>query len=258
MHRFGWGLLLMVLVGASQPAVARRPVIVEEFTATWCGFCYAAGCALDRLQAKYPLTDIIVISYHIDDDFANSVSEARRDYYEPPGYPTAYFNGLNGEFKGYSVSSGENGIRNMYTLYNNYHLTPEKERIGEYAPFNLILSGDVGTTDPQMTLTIRSHEGYPHQVRVHLLIIEDNIPVSAPNGQTVLNFVARADLGNQLITLSAGGISVVKGSYTGTIPCNDAANLKPIAFVQDENTNEILGAVGSFNLSAASHWELYK
>lgn len=50
--------------------VAKTPVLVEAYTATWCSLCPAANQILDSLQAKFS-GKAIFVSHHINDNMNN-------------------------------------------------------------------------------------------------------------------------------------------------------------------------------------------
>ena len=72
--------------------VSRDKVILEIGTGTWCGFCPGAAMGADDLVDS--ACDVAVIEYHNGDAFSNTYSNARNNYYNIPGYPTAYFDGV--------------------------------------------------------------------------------------------------------------------------------------------------------------------
>ena len=39
-----------------------RPIVIEEFTGTWCPVCYGAGMALDEIEANYSRRQIIILT----------------------------------------------------------------------------------------------------------------------------------------------------------------------------------------------------
>ena len=58
--------------------VAKTPVLVEAYTATWCSQCPAANQILDSLQAKFS-GKAIFVSHHINDNMNNANAPATLD-----------------------------------------------------------------------------------------------------------------------------------------------------------------------------------
>jgi thiol-disulfide isomerase/thioredoxin len=249
------GILLLAAVSAQ----AQRPVVIEDFTGTWCGYCYAASVALDRIEEERPRDEVIVIAYHRFDSFEISpICADRVISYSVGGYPTVWFNGMLELVGGYPVVDGEAGISIMKSLYES-HILAEETRTAGTEPFQLTLLGDVGPTDPEMRLIVDSPTGYPNPVSALFLITENGIPVTASNGQTVLNAVVRAHLGTEPITLTSPGSVTVSASLSGTIPHLSPNALHPAVILQDDTTGEIVGAAGILAVTACrGSWTCYR
>lgn len=100
-------VLLVSLISIAQQ-VPRNLVVVEIGTGTWCQYCPGAAMGADDLIANG--YDVAIIENHNGDPYANNYSNARNNYYGVPGFPTAYFDGLN------SVVGGSN-TESMYPYY---------------------------------------------------------------------------------------------------------------------------------------------
>ncbi len=245
---------------AATAAAIPRPVIVEEFTAEWCTYCYAVGIALERIEAATPREELIVMGHHNADLLVLPFSDSRFTNFNITGLPTVHIDGLipAAVRGGHSVSEGEPGIQASYNDLTAL-IAQEKTRIAATAPFQVTVSGEMQTTNPAWRVTITSITGYPRTVRVHSLITEDHIPYAASNGQTEFSFVARAYLGGHNVTLAAPGTAEFDVAYSGTVTSHDPAQLHPVVFVEDQTTKELLGGSGVFAAQAAvSDWELYE
>jgi len=83
--------------------VTRNLVIVEDFTATWCGVCPGAALGIsDLLENGY---DIGPIAYHYNDPYETIESVARIAYYGITGFPTVNFDGIEQVIGGYANAS---------------------------------------------------------------------------------------------------------------------------------------------------------
>lgn len=213
--------------------------------------------ALDRVQYYYPESQAIVIAYHSGDAYSISYGNTRGTYYSIPGYPTVYFNGLYSSVGGYSISYGETGIQYMYNIYTA-RIRTELTRTANNIPFDIVIRGHVSPTNSVMTAYISTTTGYPRTVNAIFLVTEDVIPVSATNGQTILNAVARGYLGTRSFTLTSSGSTTVNASI-GSIPYHNGTNLRPVVILQDATTKEVIGAITEFTLptSVSFQWQLY-
>lgn len=249
------GLLLLTAFSVQ----AQRPVVIEDFTGTWCGYCYAASGALDRIEDERPRDEVIVIAYHRFDFYEISpICADRVIHYGVGGYPTVWFNGVLDVVGGYPVADGESGINIMHGIYEAY-IAAEETRTAGVEPFQLTLHGDLGPTDPEMSLTVESLTGHPNPVSALFLITENGIPVTASNGQTVLNAVVRAHLGTEPISLTSPGTLTVSVSLSGTIPHLSPNALHPAVILEDDVTGEIVGAAGILAVTACREtWTLYR
>lgn len=214
--------------------------------------------ALDRIQNNYTRQEVFILAYHLSDTFSIPYDTTRLNYYNIRGTPTVWMDGVASYVGGRSISYGEAGIQAMYNTYANMIQT-ERQRISGVVPFELSLEGDVGPTNPQMRLTVSTTTGYPRVVSAHFVITEDGIPVSASNGQTVMNSVVRAFLGTQAVNLLSSGSVQLTASYTGTVPRHPQGVLRPAVFLEDDATKEILGGVGTFSPRASvPRWRQYR
>ncbi|MFH1743436.1 MAG: hypothetical protein ABIH23_30905 [bacterium] len=248
----------------SDPA-GQRPVVIESFTGTWCTFCYGAGMALESIQNNYPRSEVLVVIYHKDDPYSIRFANTRYNYYRVQGCPTAWFNGMIEETGGSRYQDGAQGIAVVRSVFQAW-FEEERARTAGVAPFQLRLEGQIGPTDPEMKLTVSSATGYSENVNAIFLIVEDHIPVPPEemafnaNKQTAFSAVARAHLGTEPVTLTSPGSFQINVSYAGTIPHHSEENLRPVVFLQNVTTKEIVGAVGEFSEpepSPVSIWEVY-
>ncbi len=239
------------------------PIVVEEFTATWCSYCYACGMALDRIVENSTRDEVLVVAYHSGDSFQIPFTNDRMAYYGVSGFPTAWIGGAVGRVGGLNFTSGETGIATMYNTYVGDIQNRREARAGE-RPFRLHLEGSVGPELPEMKLTVSSDEGYPNPVSAVFLITEDHIvrPRGGvfSNRQPSLGSVARCHLGTEIVDLPSPGTIVLNVVFDDVIPHDAPENLRPVVFLQDDSTREILAAVGTFSEpdTGVHDWWLYE
>ena len=244
----------------------QRPIVIEEFTGTWCTFCYGAGTALDRIEGSYSRDEIIVVAYHKSDPYSTPFAVVRDAYYSVAGYPTALFNGVVRETRGASFSEGPAGISRVLNEFAEL-IQQERERTAGAVPFQLGLEGNVGPVDPELIVTVNSVEGYPRPVSAVFLITENLVPVPPDelqyfaNKQPIYNAVVRAHLGTESVDLASPGSLEVSVLYEGEIDYNSESNLHPVVFIQDDETHEILGGLGEFSspdVTEVPDWYMYQ
>ena len=85
---------LAVAAMAGSALAAKRLVIAEEFTATWCTYCPSVAEALDQLQNDRP-NDIVGMLIHCGDSYATSWGNQRQNFYSVSGYPSIFMDGWN-------------------------------------------------------------------------------------------------------------------------------------------------------------------
>lgn len=233
-----------------------RPIVIEEFTGVWCTYCYGASISLDRLEAENPRTQIIGIVYHIDDEYTIPFCYERTVYYQNKGYPSAWFNGRVQDSGGASVKEGPSAILTVYKRYREI-IQSERERIASQSVIELQLRGDLNPASIALNLTITNQDSYAGAAKAIFLITEDKIPVRAPNGQVVINSLVRAHLGTIPVDLSQPGTVQLNAALTEEMTYLDEKNLQPVVFLQDEDSREILAAIGEFTGTVVQSWELY-
>ncbi len=211
--------------------VTRNLVIVEDFTATWCGYCPIAAIACDQLVENGD--PVGVIAYHGTDDYANPDSEYRINYYDIYGFPTVYIDGV--------IETGVSGD-DMYALY----LTYVNQRMAITTPItveltNVNYNGNAFTADVvcEAVGTVTAND-----LVLHASISESHIPEVWMDDMQELNFVERK------MFPDAQGTSldlVNNNQQTISIEFNLDESWVPelcevVVFVQDVSSKEIFNA----------------
>ncbi len=231
----------------------RNFVVLEIGTGTWCSLCQGAAMGVeDMIQEGL---DVAVIEYHYDDDYANTASNSRLiDYYDVPGYPSSFFDGVLPFYGGY----------NDISLYFQY-LPLYEERINIPSPFELVTNiQPTGDDNFNVSVTVTDLDNYQGtDIRLHVVLTESNI-LEEWQGQTELDYVCRGMFPDQYGTsldFSSQNTQVVDLEIN--IPY-ELANCEIITFVQDNDTKEILQAtktnlstVGIIEMSSFDMLKLY-
>lgn len=210
--------------------VAREEVLMELGTGTWCGYCPGAAMgAHDMISNGH---DVAIIEYHSGSDpFATDESEARCDYYNITGFPTAFFDGTLSYVGGSATQS----------MYSNY-LPLYNQRIVVPCSFTVDLCGDnVGSTY-DVTITIEKVATYSgSNLKAHLCVTETGIEYSWQN-QSTIDYCMRDMVPNDegtSIDFSGGDVVEVDLSFT-LDDTWETDSCELIAFVQDDDTKEVL------------------
>jgi hypothetical protein len=208
-------------------------VVLEIGTATWCSACpYAAEAADSIMKNGYNLA---VIEYHTSDEYTTEESNNRAlDYYAMFGFPTAYFDGVTEQ-----VGAGPN----FYSQYFGYYYQRSLVKTGT----SITMSADKERDSYLIHVRISKLAPVfnPH-VTVHFVVTESHIPEEW-EGETELNDVCRLMLPDENGTsINLAGQDEILLDYTVTPDTSwNFDELVVIAFVQDNDSREILNAVKS-------------
>lgn len=210
--------------------VPREKVIVELGTGTWCQFCPAAANGVDDLVANGH--DVGVIEYHSGDSYATSESEARVNYYNITGFPTAEFDGVLEEVGGGGASQSK---------YNDY-LPLYNQRIAIPSSFTVDIYGENTGNVYDIVVDLEKVAAYSGtNLKAHLVVTESHIPENW-HGMTEVNFVCRKMVPNDngtAIDFSSGDNITLNLQFTKDANW-DANECELVAFIQDDNSKEIL------------------
>ena len=226
---FGFLVCIMSLVGAQ---VERDMVILEIATGTWCYYCPGSSMGADDLIANGH--NVAVIEYHQYlgfESYANIYSDARFNYYEMSGCPTAVFDGI------ILLAAGDPS----YSLYEDY-LPRYNVRNAVPSSFNIDLSGEEIGLD--YAVSVNANKVAPTSstnIVIHLVHTESQI-AEEWQGQTELNFVERLMIPDQYGTaldFSTGDTQTVNLGFT-LDPGWASSNCELVAFIQDNDSKEIL------------------
>jgi len=229
--------------GLSQPAgpveaiitggTDRKYVLLEIATGTWCTYCPGSAMAADDHIEHGD--KVAVIEYHNNDDYSNTDSDHRNSYYNVPGFPTAYFDGIH------SVIGG-NMTQTMYPTYKPVY----DKSIQKRSLFDLKMEvTDAGNSELEVSITASKLYAYTNnKLRLQLVLTETHIPEIWQTIMTEVNFVCRKmypDYAGSLADFSTDSVL----NFTYTIPVHESYNFNNcalIAFLQDNSTKEVLQA----------------
>ena len=228
---FFLGLIVSLTLFAQQ--INKNLVLIEYFTETGCYYCPGAQLAADDfVSGGYP---VAIIGYHYGDAFSNSHTEARFSYYGITGTPTAEFNGAYEKVGGSHNSS-----------VFSYWLPSYNSAADDLTSFTLDMNFET-TNDIDFTahITAKKIASYSNNtLKIRLVVVETNIPYSW-QGLNVINYAARDMYPNQNgVTVDFSSTDSVAVDIDFSIdPSWNLNNCALIAFLQDDNTKEVLQTV---------------
>ena len=222
------GLTFFNFVSAQQ--VEREMVIVEIVTGTWCQYCPGSAMGADDLIENGH--DVAIVEYHGGDDYQNSYSVSRIDYYGVTGYPTAKFDGI------LTVSGGD-ATQSMY----NYYLPKYNQRKAILSSFTLAVEGtNAGLEEYDVNITIDKVDEYTgDNLVLHAVLTESHIE-EFWQGLPELNFVERLMVPNQFGTsldFSQSNTQEVSLQFNKDVEWN-FEHCELVLFVQNTANKEIL------------------
>ncbi len=239
-----------------------RAVLVELFTGAECPPCVAADLAFDALTKTYNPGEVVLLQYHVHipgpDPLTNPDSLARLEYYgnKIRGTPTVFFNGKPAQGGGGPISQA----RRSYAAFREA-IDPLLEKLPE-ARIDLSISKKGPTIDIKAQVSELARTG--DSIRLRFALIEEYVRYQGGNNLRYHHHVVRAMPGGPK------GISLKQksGEHTAAVDLNslrqllnqylddyakedefprpdrplNLKSLRVVAFVQDDDTNEILQA----------------
>ena len=250
---------------------SKRVVVLELFTGAQCPPCVAADLAFDGLLKTYKPSELAVIQYHEHipgpDPLTNTESEARWKHYigafstvgtKLGGVPTAIVNGnkerIGGgpiAFAGKTYDAYRNMIDPLLDTPAACEIKATVKRNGE----KIDIQADVaGLEKPGADVKLRMvlveeviHYGGGNKIRMHHHVVRampggvDGKAMMAKEGQLTAT-VNLNDL-RGTFTKYLDDFVTLRGPFPRAIRPMEMRNLRVIAFVQDDETREILNAV---------------
>ena len=225
-------LILLITLGLNCLAqqVPRQMVVLEIGTGTWCQYC--PGAAMGAHELVENGHSVAVIEYHTYDDYQTDESDARiYDFYSMYAFPTAIFDGAITELSGSQTNS-------MYDVYLPHY----EQRIEAMSDFSITMSFEnTGGSEYTAHVTVDNVNAYAGSAVLQFVLTESHIPENWQN-QEELDYVCRLMLPDENgTTLDFSGGNTLNFDFdfeleTGWL----AENCEVVAFIQDNETNEIL------------------
>jgi hypothetical protein len=254
------------------PAKGRtdRVVLAEIFTGSGCPPCVGADLAFEGALDRYKGQELAVLMYHLHiprpDPMTNAATEARSKFYAVQGVPAFYIDGVS-DGKGGGAASNAPAI-----LKDRVEPTIDKRLLtksGAKVALKAAASGGVVNVNVQVAKASAAAK----KLRLHVALVEERVRYAGENGVRFHPMVVRSLAGKD-----AGGFAVEPGKplkvdwafdlakvtaaaradleafeakrSTGGTPFQfaqkkhemDASHLLVVAFVQDEDSKQVLQA----------------
>jgi hypothetical protein len=235
-----------------------RVVLVELFTGAQCPPCVAADLAFEGLAKTYNHSEVVLLQYHLHipgpDPMTSQDTISRQKYYgkDVRGTPTIFFNGA-------SKAGGGGGKLQAEGKYKQYcgvidplldestkvTLTLDTKRAGDVVTINATAGGY--TPGDKLRLRFVLVESWVRFKGGNGLSYHAHVVRALPGGPAGFA-LAKADA-KETAKIDLGELRETNTKYLDTVPGIDPArpfsfrNLHVVAFIQDDNTQEVLHAV---------------
>jgi hypothetical protein len=256
---------LTVTPYAGRKGKGDRVALVELFTGAQCPPCVAADLAFDALQKTYKPADVVLLQYHEHipgpDPLTNPDSEARLKYYgmDVRGTPTALFNGR-------PEAPGGGSREDAREKYQEYREVLDALLEGPAAKVKLTATAVRKGSKVEVGAEASAAEDLGERVRLRLALVEDRVGYTGTNKvaehhNVVRDFpggtagvalkgkggkhAATVDLDElrKKLTKYLDDFAKENDAFPGKVPAIELKKLRLVAFVQNDQTKEVLQAV---------------
>jgi hypothetical protein len=239
-------------------AKSDRAVLVELFTGTECGPCVAVDLAFDTLGRTFKPTEVILLQYHENipgpDPLTSKDGAARMDFYmkkdDDKATPAIYIAGKPDD------SGGGSQSRQAKVKYLTYRevIEPLLEK-----PATVKLTATASLKGAELTIkgTVADLAKPGDKVALRFALAEERVRYSGGNGIRYHHSVVRAMPGGpkgfplpkasaeQTVTVNLDEVRAASAKTVEGVPSRPMGTrgLKVVAFVQNDETNEVFQAV---------------
>jgi hypothetical protein len=243
-------------------AASHRVAVVELFTGAHCPPCVSADIAFDAALKTFKPKDVLFLEYHLHiprpDPLTNADTEAREKFYgdEVRGTPTAFVNGKPTEPLGGLKQHGKD-------RYDTLRKAVE-DALETDAPADIQVKAKRTGDKIEADVRVIDLKKPDDKLRLHVVLVEDVVRYPGTNGQRLHHHVVRAFFGGiegtalkdettqKKLTIDLAevtkGLNAFLDESEKKRPFLDderpmaLGNLKVIAFIQNDDSKEILQA----------------
>ncbi len=146
---------------------ARKRVLVEQFTGTWCVWCPDGSVQVSEIERQYPNAVLVAIHAGGNDAMIVPEGQAIADAYRP-SYPMAMVDRFRFEGQGFVPMAR---TRNAW-------LHAAAERLEHHTPVELSIRHDFDPATRAIEATVHVDfvdYAYPGDMRLHFMVVEDRV-----------------------------------------------------------------------------------
>ncbi len=228
-------LLLCVVTLFGTAYGSQRTVVIEQFTATGCGYCPGAARGLEELYDRV-YDSVMIIAYHVwgSDPFYTTDAATRSSYYGISGIPHVRFDGIIQTVGGLHTGT-------VFPTYRkNYY-----QRIGIGSPLEIELECTYGADKDSgvVEATVLNTSAVGIDGTLHFVIVESDIEYYW-QGMNRLHFVERDMLPNangEAVSIPSGGF-ITRSREFEINPSWVEDNCRIVVFVQSSAREIYQGA----------------
>jgi hypothetical protein len=242
-----------------------RTLLLEIFAGTGCRPCVAASLAANAVQKTYKPTDVVVIEYPVHNGGPNPLAspetDERQEYYgkAAAATPAVFISGASLDKAGGSLEEAES----EYHTYRRL-LDDALEKVGKEAGAQIKLDATRKGNKINVTADVSDLARTGDQIKLRLALVEDDVRYAGSNGLRVHHHIVRAMPGGpkgfaltkktdkQVVRVDLDDLRKTLGSYLDELTKKnevsfpqrpmDFKGLKVVAFVQNDETGEVLQA----------------
>ncbi len=176
-----------------QPSAKRtsRLVLIEAFNGSACAPCVATDLAIESALKRFSTNELAVIAYHVHipdvDPLTNLPSEIRRGYYGIRAAPTLYLNGV--------LISNTGGNRTQSTVFFERLKSVMEGSLETAASAEIKLTTMRQNSLIKVSVELDQISTKPSDLRLHIVLVEDEVRYTGLNGIRFHQMVARAMAG---------------------------------------------------------------
>ena len=179
------------------PKRTNRVILLEAFNGAACAPCIATDLSIEAATKRFSTNEFAVIAYHLHipdvDPMTNAPSEIRRAYYGTRAAPTLYLNGV--------MISNSGGGRNQSFSFFDKLKTVIEGSLETPAAAEIKLSATKQNSLIKVSANVIPMNSNSSDLRLHLVLVEDEVRYTGLNGIRFHQMVARAMVGK-----NAGGL----------------------------------------------------
>lgn len=204
-------------LGIGIASAADRMVLVEDFNATWCGPCVAAGSAMIQVENAHE-DQLVAVQIHVSDNVTLAYGTNRAAWYSVTGIPACWFDGRTAQ-----VGAFPDVAQNI-PLYTN--LMNQRLAVPTFVAVNLWAT-QIDADSYQITAEYTLEAGAPAAQSMKLTIyqIRDNFPAAGTHYSNCLRAVSPVET----ITLQPGGS--YEQTWVSNLVQGDVNNISKVGYV---------------------------